>query len=75
MKQAKIQLEALTCPSCILKIEGAVSSLDGVDKDTLKVGFNSSSVKFNFDEDKIDVDQVAKEIERIGYEVLSSKSK
>jgi copper chaperone CopZ len=30
MKQATIQLETLTCPSCMQKIENAVKSLDGV---------------------------------------------
>lgn len=73
MKKAKIQLEDLTCPSCIIKIEKAVSGLEGVDKDTLKVGFNSSSVRFDFDDDKINVDQVEQEIERIGYDVINSK--
>ncbi len=28
---ATIQLETLTCPSCIQKIEGAVKGLDGID--------------------------------------------
>ena len=29
MQKATIQLESLTCPSCIQKVEGAVKSLDG----------------------------------------------
>ena len=29
MKSATIQLETLTCPSCMLKIEGALKNLDG----------------------------------------------
>ncbi len=37
MQKATIQLETLTCPSCMLKIEGAVKSIDGVDKDSLNV--------------------------------------
>ena len=37
MKQATIQLDTLTCPSCVLKIESAVKNLAGVDKDSLKV--------------------------------------
>ena len=35
MKSATIQLETLTCPSCMQKIEGALKALDGVDKDTV----------------------------------------
>jgi copper chaperone len=45
MQKATIQLETLTCPSCMLKIEGAVKSIDGVDKDSLNVSFNTSKVK------------------------------
>lgn len=73
MKAATIQLETLTCPSCMQKIEGAVKSLDGIDKDTLKVLFNSSKVKVNFDEDKLAIDQIENAITKMGYEVLKSK--
>ena len=37
MKSATIQLETLTCPSCMQKIEGALKGLDGIDQDTAKV--------------------------------------
>ena len=75
MKKATIQLEALTCPSCIQKIEGAVSGVDGVDKDSLQVSFNSSRVRFDFDEDKVSIDEVEKVIDKVGYEVLKSRVK
>jgi copper chaperone CopZ len=75
MKAATIQLETLTCPSCMQKIEGAVKSLDGIDKDTLKVLFNSSKVKVDFDEDKVAIDQIEKSITNMGYEVIKSKVK
>lgn len=75
MKSATIQLEALTCPSCMQKIEGAVKSLDGIDQDTLKVLFNSSKVKLNFDEEKISIDDIENAITKIGYEVQKSRVK
>ena len=37
MQKATIQLETLTCPSCMQKIENGVKSLDGVSKESLKV--------------------------------------
>ena len=49
MQKAVIQLDTLTCPSCALKIEGAVKSLDGINKDSVSVLFNSSKVKVEFD--------------------------
>jgi copper chaperone len=75
MKTATIQLETLACPSCMQKIEGAVKSLDGVDKDTLKVLFNSSKVKLNFDESKLTINQIENAIENMGYEVIKSSVK
>lgn len=73
MKSATIQMETLTCPSCLQKIEGALKALDGVEKDTLKVLFNSSKVKLNFDEDKITLAEIEAAINRQGYKVLQSK--
>ncbi|MFY9428421.1 MAG: cation transporter [bacterium] len=75
MKSATIQLETLTCPSCLLKIEGALKALEGVDKDTLKVMFNSSKVKLDFDEDKVSIEEIEAAINKQGYEVLKTKVK
>ena len=75
MKSATIQLETLTCPSCMQKIEGSLKGLDGIDQDTLKVMFNSSKVKLDFDEDKVDVDQIENAITKLGYEVLKTRVK
>ncbi|NLW40828.1 MAG: heavy-metal-associated domain-containing protein [Tissierellia bacterium] len=75
MKAATIQLETLTCPSCMQKIEGALKSLDGIDKDTIKVSFNSSKVKVSFDEDQVSIDDIELAINRVGFDVLKSKIK
>lgn len=75
MKAATIQLETLTCPSCIQKVESAVKGLDGIDQDTVEVGFNTSRVKVNFDEEKISVEDIEKAITKVGYEVEKSRVK
>lgn len=75
MKKATFQLEALTCPSCALKIEGAAKALDGVEKESVKVLFNSSKVKLDFDESKLSVEAIEKAIESLGYEVKKSQVK
>lgn len=72
MQKATIQLETLTCPSCMQKIEGAVKSLDGIDIDSLNVSFNSSKVKFNFDDEKVSIKEIEKAIDKVGYEVKKS---
>ncbi|ETA79488.1 heavy-metal-associated domain-containing protein [Youngiibacter fragilis] len=75
MKKATIQLETLTCPSCVLKVENAVKSVDGVEKDSVNVMFNASKVKFDFDEEKLSVENVVKAITSVGYEVKKSQVK
>ena len=58
MKKATLQLETLTCPSCMAKIEGALKGLDGINKDTLNVSFNTSKVKVDFDDSKVAIETI-----------------
>ena len=75
MKTATIQLEALACPSCVQKIEGAIKSFDSVEKDSIKIMFNSSRVRFNFDDEKLALEDVEKTITGLGYEIKKSQVK
>ncbi|NLM11754.1 MAG: heavy-metal-associated domain-containing protein [Clostridiaceae bacterium] len=75
MKSATIQLETLACPSCMQKIEAALKGLDGAEKDSAKVLFNSSKVKLNFDEDKVSIEEIENAISKLGYNVIKSKVK
>ena len=75
MQKATIQLETLTCPSCMQKIQNAVKALDGVDKENLSVLFNSSKVKVNFDDGKLSVKEIENAIEKMGYVVIKSQVK
>lgn len=74
-KTASLQLETLTCPSCMLKIEGALKGVEGVDQDTVKVLFNSSKVKLEFDEEKSSIEEIEAAITKMGYDVLKSRVK
>ena len=74
MQKATIQLETLTCPSCMQKIENAVKYLQGVDKDSLKVLFNSSKVKVNYDDQKLSIKDIVSAITKLGYTVLKSQT-
>jgi len=71
MKKAVYQLEPLTCPSCIKKIETALGRTDGVK--LAKVLFNSGKVRTEFDETVVQADEVAKVIEKLGYPVIKTK--
>ncbi len=72
---ATIQLETLTCPSCIQKIKGAVKNLEGIEKESVKVLFNASKLKVDFDGEKSSVDQIENAITKMGYGVEKSTVK
>lgn len=72
MKNIEFQLEELTCPSCINKIERTLKKVNGVN--TVRVLFNSSKVKVEAQEDKAP-EELAGVIEKLGYPVLSQKVK
>lgn len=71
IKTIRIQLETLTCPSCITKIEGVLNKEPGVE--SAKVLFNSSKVKVEYDEEKISFDRLAELIEKLGYPSINFK--
>ena len=71
MTKKTYQLEALSCPSCCLKIEGMLKKSPGVQES--EVLFNSSRVKVSFDESVVDAEEIKSKIQRLGYEVLSFK--
>jgi len=69
MTTKRFQLEPLTCPSCIKKIETKLNKMDGVEE--AKVMFNSSKVKTTFDKSKVSENELKDTIENLGYPVLS----
>lgn len=71
MKTVKFQLEELTCPSCINKIEGVLNKEAGVGD--AKVLFNSSKVKVQYEEGTTTLEKLEGVIRKVGYPVLSSK--
>ena len=75
MQKATIQLETLSCPSCLQKIEIAMKGLNGIDKDSVKVLFNSSKVKVDFDSASLSIETIEKAIQDLGYPVIKSKVK
>lgn len=70
MKTVRFQLETLTCPTCVAKIEGALNKQKGVENAT--VLFNSSRVKITFNSEEVSAEELQKVVENVGYPVLSS---
>jgi len=75
MQKATINLETLSCPSCLQKIENALERLNGVEKDSVQVLFNSSRVRTNFDSEFIAIEDIEKAIEDLGYPIIKSRVK
>ncbi|WP_284139097.1 MULTISPECIES: heavy-metal-associated domain-containing protein [unclassified Virgibacillus] len=70
MKTVAFQLETLTCPTCIRKIEKTVEKIDGVTK--VNVLFQSSKVKIVFDESKTNAEYLASTLTKLGYPILTT---
>ena len=69
MATVTFRTEPFTCPSCITKIESAVSRLEGVTEVT--VLFNSHKVKVTFDERSVAAETIARTITDLGYPVTT----
>jgi len=71
MRTATYQMEELSCPSCIKKIEKALTKQEGVED--VKVLFNSGKVKVSYQEDRANPKAYEELLTRLGYPVLSTK--
>ena len=71
----KVTLEDLACPTCVQKIENAVKSVNGVDETSIKVMFNASKLKANFDEAVTSLEAIQGVIEKVGYDVLKASER
>lgn len=67
MTRTTLQLETLTCPSCLQKIEGALKKAEGVE--SVKVLFNASRARVEHDEEVISKNEIKDIVEKVGYEV------
>lgn len=75
MKKAVINLDTLSCPSCLQKIENKVKRINGVEKDSVEILFNSSRVRSDFDSTSVTIEEIGKSIENLGYSVIRLRVK
>lgn len=73
MAKLVMQLDELSCPSCMQKIQAGVSQQDGVE--SVKVLFNASKVKAEYDEAVTNPDELKQAVTDLGYSVQSIKVK
>lgn len=65
MTIATLQLEKLTCPSCMQKITDTVSDLVGVER--TKILFDASKARVFYDASVISIEKIIQRIGDIGY--------
>lgn len=63
--QTQLRSKELSCPSCVAKIEKALTALDGVD--SAEVHFNTGRIEVEHDPDQVDSDQLVKSVKSAGY--------
>ncbi|RYL94962.1 copper chaperone [Sporolactobacillus sp. THM7-4] len=73
MTQIVMQLNELTCPSCMQKIESALRKQSGVQE--VRVLFNASKVKADIDPETIQPAHLSEVVEKLGFDVQSVKLK
>lgn len=65
MTNITLQLDNLTCPSCMNKIITTINGLHGVEK--IKILFDAGKARVAFDDDIVSEDDIIHTIENIGY--------
>ncbi|PRY76797.1 heavy-metal-associated domain-containing protein [Alkalibacterium olivapovliticus] len=65
MSATTLQLEKLTCPSCMQKITTTIDEMNGVER--TKILFDASKARVYFDEAIVSPKEIMDKIEEIGY--------
>ncbi|MSD84237.1 copper resistance protein CopZ [Lactobacillus curvatus] len=73
MAKLVMQLDELSCPSCMQKIQVGISQQAGVE--SVKVLFNASKVKTEYDEAVTTPDKLTQAVTDLGYSVQKIKVK
>lgn len=73
IKIKKFKIDGLHCKSCKILIETEIDVLGGVKE--VDVDFENSFCKIEFDDEKISMEKITKEIEKLGYKIKDDKNK
>lgn len=63
----ELQVTGMSCQHCQMTVEGTLEKLNGVSR--VKAHLDTGRVEVDFDNAKISLDTIVKEIEELGYEV------
>lgn len=65
-----LRSDELNCPSCVPKIEKALSRLEGVV--TVKVHFNTGRIEVEHDSERVGAERLLSAVREVGYEARIS---
>src|SRR5690606_22123748 len=72
IKEVNIQIEGMTCAACATRIEKGLSRMEGVEKASVNLALEKSSIQYN--PSKLNTADFEKKIEDLGYGVLKQKA-
>lgn len=67
MKKIVLGIEGMHCEGCVNRLTKVLNGLDGVNDS--KVSLENKNAEVEYDEDKIDLDDIKQAIEDAGFEV------
>lgn len=70
MTKAKLKVEGMHCASCAMLIDGDLEDLAGVKK--ANTSYHKGETEVEYDEQKLNVEKLAKVVENTGYRVKST---
>ncbi len=65
MQKTHFEINGMTCSACSARIEKTLAKIDAID--TVSVNLLTNSMLVNYDEARINTDQIIKAVEEIGY--------
>lgn len=72
MAKCIVPVDGVRCAGCAAKIEKKVNSLNGVE--IASVNFAANNITIDFDEKSITLDNIRKEVQKLGYDLLTDMS-
>lgn len=72
IKEVNIQIEGMTCAACATRIEKGLSRMEGVEKASVNLALEKSSIQYN--PSKLNTADFEKKIEDLGYGVVKQKA-
>ncbi|PWT94777.1 MAG: copper-translocating P-type ATPase [Bacteroidetes bacterium] len=72
LKETNMQISGMTCAACATRIEKGLKKLEGVEAANVNLALEKSAIKF--DPAKINIVDIQKKIQDLGYEVVTEKA-